>query len=95
MSDSGDFAGAEPVTISLIGGSQVDNESVTAAIAEIPADKKVARVRIHEKDFAIPGEFSIHGVEFIDEDGVVIAQVKAKVNPRAGCTRDIIIRNDE
>lgn len=73
MSDSGDFAGGEPVTINIIGGSQVDNESISAAIAEVPQDKKIARIRIHEKDLAIPGELNIHGVEFIDESGVVVA----------------------
>ena len=37
----------------------------------------------------------IHALEFIDEDGVVIGQVRAMKYPRAGCTRDIHIGKDE
>ena len=37
----------------------------------------------------------IHGLEFIDEKGVLIGGVKAKKNPRAGCIRDIYIDKDE
>ena len=55
MSDSGDFVGSSKIEIKMIGGGKAENQAVTQAVAEIPADKKIAKVRVFEKDRLIPG----------------------------------------
>lgn len=41
------------------------------------------------------GQFAIQGVEFVGDDGEVLAEVKSKNNPRSGNVRDILINADE
>ena len=64
-------------------------------MTEIPTDKKIAKVRVYEKDRLIPGQYVIHGLDFIGEDGAILASVKSRNNPRAGCVRTILIDPDE
>ena len=91
MIDSGDFHGASNIQ-STIKGTE---EKITKEAVEFPADKKIARVRIYEKDQNCEGHFVIHGLEFFDTEGVLIGAVWAEISPRAGNVQDIIIGADE
>ena len=73
LADYGDFVGAEQIQTKLVGGENAEIEAVTEAMTEVPADKKIAKVRVFEKDRLIPGQYVIHGIEFIGEDGAILA----------------------
>ena len=56
---------------------------------------KIARIRVLEKDWNIPGEYIIHSIEFIDEQGSLIGQINSRNYPRSGNTRDIFVGKNE
>lgn len=91
MIDTGDFHGAERIKATVTG----TKEKVVKEAVEFPPDKKIARVRIYEKDQNIPGYFVIHGLEFYDTEGKLLGAVWAEVSPRAGNVKDIFIAEDE
>lgn len=91
MVDSGDFHGASNIQASVKG----TEEKITKEAVEFPADKKIARVRIYEKDQNVEGNFVIHGLEFYDTEGFLIGAVWAEVSPRSGNVQDIYIGKDE
>ena len=66
-SDFGDFFGGEKIELNLLGGQKEDAAKITEAACELPVNKKIARVRIHEKDLCIPGDYAIQAIEFIDD----------------------------
>jgi len=91
MVDSGDFHGASNIQAAVKG----TEEKITKEAVEFPADKKIARVRIYEKDQNVAGFFVIHGLEFYDTEGALIGAIWSEASPRSGNVQDIIIGEDE